>query len=420
MASKSTLTSRDGLHSHQVSVVSRDVTTRRSVTSFWSVRPPSTLETRLHPSVGVVPKDEWDALFPGDVESHDLYRAFEAAPPPGFSLAAITVHDQGRLVAAAPLFRTSYRLDTPFQGAARRLSDRVYARHPRLLSLPVLGIGSPMSDNCNLGLAATLSADERRAALAALLDGFMKAGCAEKTAILAVKSLAEDPWQEADLFEERGFGCVTSVPVVTLPLPYVSLNHYLASLPEKDGSYLKRKLRSAAKIRIEYRTSVEGLEARISDLYEATLKQSAVNYGEFDRLHPAYFSSVLNGLGDRAQLMLCWRGDELLSFQVFLVGANRIIANKIGMKYPEARELNLYFVNWLKMIEFAIERGIPEIEMGATTYAAKLLFGGYMGRRWLYFRFRGGLVNVLTRPLHGLFDFERNDPELQKLASRTG
>jgi hypothetical protein len=85
------------------------------------------------------------------------------------------------------------------------------------------------------------------------------------------------------------------------------------------------------------------------------------------------------------------------------------------MKYPQGRELNLYFINWLKLIEFAIERRIPSVEMGATTYATKILFGGYLERRWLHFRFRGGIWNRLLNPVAPLFDFEKNDPELQKL-----
>jgi hypothetical protein len=113
--------------------------------------------------------------------------------------------------------------------------------------------------------------------------------------------------------------------------------------------------------------------------------------------------------------MLCWRGEELLSFQQFLVGRDRVLAKQIGMQYPAARELNLYFVNWLKLIEFAITHRIPRVEMGATTYHTKLLFGGYLERRFLHYRFRADLANRLLRPVAPLFDFERNDPELRKL-----
>ena len=74
----------------------------------------------------------------------------------------------------------------------------------------------------------------------------------------------------------------------------------------------------------------------------------------------------------------------------------------------------------IKIIEIAAQRGIPEIEMGATTYAAKLLFGGHLERRWLHFRFRRGWLNRVARPFYGFFDFERNEDELKKLAAERG
>ena len=47
--------------------------------------------------------------------------------------------------------------------------------------------------------------------------------------------------------------------------------------------------------------------------------------------------------------------------------------------------------------------------------ATKLLFGGYLDARLLYFRFRNPIWNSILSPLASFFDFERNDPELQKL-----
>jgi hypothetical protein len=74
-------------------------------------------------------------------------------------------------------------------------------------------------------------------------------------------------------------------------------------------------MRSATQVRIEYRSSVVGLEARIAELFESTLKQSKVDYGDFEKLDPDYFPSVVHAVGDKALLMQCWQGEELLSFQ---------------------------------------------------------------------------------------------------------
>ena len=373
------------------------------------------LTFRTFSSVSAIARSAWERMLPGEPESWDFYSAVESVPPPGFTLGAIAALDGERVVAAAPLFRVAYRIDTPLQGRLRQVTDWVHARAPRLVGFPVIGIGSPMADNCALGFAPELSDADCAQVFDGLLRHLAGEARAHKSALIAVKSLDRSAEVLAGPLGRHGYRCVTSVPLAMLDLPYRSLDHYLDSLPDKTGAYFRRKLRSASKVRIEYRASVAGLEARLGELFESTLKQSKVDYGDFEKLNPDYFAKVVHGMGEGAQLMLCWRGEELLSFQLFLVGADRVLAKQIGMKYPEGRELNLYFVNWLKLLEFAIERRIPSVEMGATTYATKLLFGGYLERRWLHFRFRGALWNSVLSPVAPLFDFERNDPELQKL-----
>jgi predicted N-acyltransferase len=375
----------------------------------------SRLTIKSYASVSSIPRAAWERLLPGEPESWDFYSAVESVPPPGFKLGAIAALDGETFVAAAPLFRVGYRIDTPLQGRWREISDWVHARWPRLVSFPVIGIGSPMSDNCALGFAPELSDADCAHAFEGMLNHLAQLAKIDKSALLAVKSLDRSAEVLDEVLRGRSFKRVTSVPLAMLDLPYRSLDHYLDSLPDKTGSYFRRKMRSVKKIRIEYRSSIVGLEARIAELFDNTLKQSKVDYGDFEKLDPQYFPKVVHGMGDKAQLMLCWQGEELLSFQLFLVGRDRVLAKQIGMKYPQGRELNLYFVNWLKLIEFAIEHRIPCVEMGATTYATKILFGGYLERRWLHFRFRNGLWNRMLNPVAPLFDFEKNDPELKKL-----
>jgi predicted N-acyltransferase len=376
------------------------------------------LSVRFHPSIAEVPEPEWDALFPGSPERWAFYRAAEEAAPGEVWLGAVTVRSAcGALVAAAPAFRIAYRLDTPFQGRLRIAMDRLNALWPGLARIGVLGLGSPMSDGLSLGFAPAADEPARAQALSALLDGLMAEGHRRKGTILALKGLAGENAALEHVLAGKGFGKVTSVPVAMLPLPRGTLDDYLASLPRKRAAYFRRKLAPKAALRIEYRTNIDGLENEIHSLYEATLAQSNVGYGDLDKLPPGFFARLLARMGEDARLMLCWQDDRLVSFQVFLVGTRRIVAYKIGMRYPEARDLNLYFINWLEMIEFATGRGISEIEMGATSYASKLLFGGHLERRWLHFRFRRPLSNRISRTFHHHFDFEANDAELQKLAA---
>jgi hypothetical protein len=123
-------------------------------------------------------------------------------------------------------------------------------------------------------------------------------------------------------------------------------------------------------------------------------------------------------LGDRLQVLLGWEGDELMSMITLLVGSECINARDFGMKYPRGRELNLYFLSLLKTIEYAIERRMSALDMGVSLYPTKLQFGGRLERKWLYLRFRRALSNRIFGPLVPLFDFERNEPELQALLKK--
>jgi len=354
-------------------------------------------------------------MLAGDPECHEFYRAVEKTPPRGFTLGAISVSEGDRILAVAPVFQVDYRLDTALQGGLGRITNWIHARVPGLMSLSLIGIGSPMSDNCTIGFLPELDPGERASVFGAMLDRLKQEARARRISLLAIKGLGGLACELGQTLGEHGYLHITSMPVAMLPLPFGTFDAWLNSLPKKERIYFRKKLKSAADLRIEYRTSIKGLEPQIVALFEATLAQSKVDYGDFEQLNAGYMSNVVDRLGEGMQMMLCWKGDELISFQLCLVGRDYIINEQLGMKYPEAREHNLFFVNWLMLVRYAIEKGVGLIEMGATTYATKLLFGGYLERRWLYFRCRWRIATAVIRPFLRFADFERNDPELMKL-----
>jgi hypothetical protein len=373
------------------------------------------LRATLHPSIEAIPRAVWEEMLTGDPESYDYYRAVQPTPPPGFRLGAISVSDAERIRAVAPIFHINYRLDTALQGGLRCATDWLSTRLPGLLSLSVIGIGSPMSDNCAIGFSSELGPSDRVRMFVAMLDRLLEEARAHGISLLAVKSLGGLAGVLGECLTAHGYLRTTTVPLAILPVPFSNFDTWLDGLPKKERIYFRKKLKSADDVRIEYRTSIKGLEAQIFGLFNNTLVQSKVDYGDFEQLHPDYFTRVVDSLGERMQMMLCWKGEQLVSFQLCLIGRDRIINKHLGMKYPEARQLNLFFVSWLLLVRHAIDKRIRVIEMGATTYAAKLLFGGHLERRWLYFRCRWPIATAAVRPFLWLCDFERNDPELRKL-----
>lgn len=373
-------------------------------------------EIRLLSSIAEIPKAAWEEMLPGAPECWDFFRTVERVPPPGFTLGAIAAFEADRILAAAPVFGIEYRLDTPFQGPVRAATDWLHKRWPKLLTRSVLGLGSPMSDSCPIGFAPHLVSFQQRRIFSGLLAALEREAQTRGTSILAIKSLGSQAEQLAPSLGKHGYHRVTNLPVVALPVRGSSLDEHLFTLPKKTRTYMQRKLRLLPELRIELRNSAAGVEDKLFPLFENTRNQSPSRYGEFEDLNCDLFREVMGKLGERATLMLCWKGDKLMSFLLMLVAPDCVIGKYIGMVYPEGRELNLYFVMALKMIEMAIERGIGRVEMGVTTYPTKLLFGGHLERRWLYYRCMNRFQDAAIHAFDFLFDFERNDADLRDLA----
>jgi signal transduction histidine kinase len=383
-------------------------------------RDASQFQADVLPGVRAIARSSWTALFPGDCEGWDYYTACEAAPPPAFAFSAIAVTMRGRVVAAAPIFRLTYRLDTPLQGSWRPLGTWLNRRLPRLVNLPVMGLGSPLADRCHLGVAADLSARERTAAVRTLLTGLDAHAAALNVPIVAIKDLPDQQLAAAaQPLKEARFTRVASLPVAVLDLPFAGEEAYLASLSAATRKDIRRKLKRAANVRVEMRTSLAGIEPAIVALYDETRLQSGVDYGDFEKLSPNYFAEVMTRVGERAVLMLYWMGQELIGFNLLLVERDRIIDKFIGMHYPIAREHNLYALSWMTNVRFCLERGIQHMQTGQTAYAAKLRFGSRLDKLWVCFKHRGKVLNGIFRTFGPLMAFDKMDPDLAVLHKKT-
>lgn len=371
---------------------------------------------RIVESVAEIAASAWDACLPGEAECHAYYRACEeaaAASGMGLRVAALVAERNDEIVAVAPLFRLSYRLDTPLQGRLRRLGDALFRHLPGLLTLKALCIGSPYAERCHLGFSPRLDEAGRSAALDAILEALSRQGTAEGVQLLVWKDLAPaEEFEAANLLKQAGFARIASLPVAVLDLPFPDEGGYLATLSAATRKDIRRKLGKAGEVRIEFRSGISGLEAEIDALYESTRRQSGLDYGDLEVLPQGYFASVSQALGERAVFALYWVGAELCAFNLLLVEADRVIDKFLGMRYPLAREHNLYAVSWMANIRFCIARGVGLFQSGQTAYASKLRFGSRLVPSALHVRHRATALQWVLRRLSPWIGFDRFDPDL--------
>lgn len=369
--------------------------------------------------VSAVPEQDWRRFFPDDAEDWSYYRAIEFTPPPGFQFEAIGVRCGDKLVAAAPVFRVTYRLDTPLQGRWRPIGDWLNRNAPRLVGLPVMGLGSPLTDRCHLGFDPLLSLSERAEVLKVLLDGLDRHACAQRVPLLAIKDLVDGAAQSlhGDI-ERAGFSRIAGLPVCVLDLPFASEAEYIKSLSANNRSTLRRKIKAAGKVDVSVVRSIAGLEDELFELYEETRRNSRFDYGDFEQLSPAYFRDVMAALGDRAAVILCHVDGRLLAFKLMFIEEHRVIDKFWGMRYPIGREHNLFFVAWMEAVRFCIANGKTSLQSGQTAYAQKVKLGSRLDRLWVYFRHRNKLTNRVFRTVAPLIAFDKMDPELREIRKR--
>ena len=382
---------------------------------------PKNLSASILPGVAAIAEADWTRFFPDDAEGWAYYRTIEAAPPPGFRFEAIAVHDGGHLVAAAPVFHVTYRLDTPLQSRLRPMGDWLHRTVPRLVAHPVIGLGSPLADRCHIGFDPGLSETGRRYAMTALLDGLDRKAAADGIRILAIKDLAD---REARplyaIMESAGYTRMAGLPVCVLDLPFGDAESYIRSLSANNRSVLRRKLKTAGPVELETVTSIAGIEDEIYSLYEETRANSRFDYGDFEQLSPRYFRDVIAALGpDRAAVVLARVDGRLLAMKLLFIEKNRIIDKFWGMRYPDGREHNLFFVCWMEGVRFALTHGARQYQSGQTAYAQKVKLGSRLDPMSVYVRHRWPIVNRIFKRAAPLIAFDRMDPELAEIRKRT-
>ncbi|MDT8333548.1 GNAT family N-acetyltransferase [Roseomonas gilardii] len=372
------------------------------------------------PGIHALPRKAWEACLPGEAEDWAYHAACEAGALPELRIGAAAVRDGRGLVAAVPLFRMSYRLDTPLQEGSGRLGRGLSRLLRPVAEMRLLAVGSPFTERCHLALRPGLTAEREAAALRALLRALETEARAARAPLLAFKDLdAGDAARLEPVLEPAGFRRIASLPVAVLDLGVRAgmggMEAYLASLSAGTRKDLRRKLRGAGAVRIEHREHPGELAAAIEGLYESTRQQSGVHYGSFEELPRDYFRAVAEALPGRVRFVLYWVGGELAAFNLLLLEQDRVIDKFLGMAYPLARQHNLYAVSWAENVRFALETGRHLLQSGQTAYASKLRFGSRLEPSAIFVRHRNPVLNRALRLAAPYLAFDRWDPDLRDM-----
>ena len=301
-------------------------------------------------------RDTWNRLLPGRAEDYDYFRACAQAVPPDFKFGARVVVAGEHTVALAPTFTASYPVQL----------------RPVTIPARIFGLGSPLSDDCPIGIAPGLDTNTRTAALLALLGTDEHAR--RPLDFLVLKDVKDTTRKELHAAASAaGYATVATLPRAVFNLDFAHLPDYLARLDANTRRYLRHAEKRAGAVEIEPLTSLTDDASReLHALYRGQQQAAAVNSGIFDGLAPTFFARIMANKPDTTLLLTYRVGGELVGFSLSVFSENELIPKYVGFRQPAGRQHRLYFINWLRLVEFCLARGIGSISAGQYSYPTKV------------------------------------------------
>lgn len=326
------------------------------------------------------------------IEPPALVRTFAEHPPEGF--------EHFELCSGVPAFSASFDLLTTVDPWVRRVLDTLpfATARRRLLHAHTCFVGTTVSEY------ALFPAREAAGELARCIISSVGADYP----FVIVKDLPADPvlvgeeafaWSQqlAEACAALGFVTLEGQALAYVPIDFASVEEFLARRSHARRKNLRRKLRSAAGLRIEQvpagsQILTEKMMARLYELYLNVYRQSEIH---FDLLTRNFFRALFLDGGSGGIVFLHYAGDALIGFNLCFRTDTMLIDKYIGFAYPEAHRHNLYTVSWFHNLEYALAHGLRYYVAGWTDSGVKRELGAE-------FTFTRHLVYVRNPVLRGI------------------
>lgn len=350
---------------------------------------------RSHSSVHEIGRSGWESCLPDDLEGFAYHSALERSRLEGFTLGYYVAWIHGRPVCVVPHFTMRYDLATTAQGRVRSLLAVARRWVPGQLTLGLSCLGSPETEFCQIGFDASLDHSLREEVLRDMLAFWRADAQSRGIGLLGIKDLSDaDRRRYDDCLRADGYGRVASLPGAVLPVDFASVEDYIATLGPATRKDLRRKLRQRGRVEVEYTRDISAILPQIMAMYRETRDRSD---WVFEEMSEDYFRSVVSG-DEPAAIFAIYRHEGRIVAANLLIEQVSWTLDKLFLMHAAAgRQFNLYFLSWIENIERCIRRGCKTYVAGAAAYDAKLRLGCVLQRKWIYFRHRRALPNLLLR-----------------------
>ncbi len=379
------------------------------------------LRTKVIKKIEEISADQWNNVFPKVPESYYFLKTLDESNFEQFSFYYILVYERkqsfpdrphaklsSKLVGTAPCFTVNYSLDTSMDGPLRRLTNAVKKIAPNIFSIKALVCGIPMGQGQIGNIPCSFDVTEAIVRRMEMLARKIHAP------IIAFKDFDQSYDKILGPLTKKGFLKIESLPTTKMSLTFKDFDEYFKKLSANTRSSLRRKFKKAEPADIECSVADAPDENTLNEAYRLYLQVVNTHDIGFEVLPVDFFKIIARNMPNQAKFFLSKVNGKLAAFMFCLVSQELFLNYFLGFDYEIAREYHLYFINFRDTLNWCIEHGIRNYEMGTTGYDAKRRLGFDFVPLHLYVKMRPRPLRPVLKILSTLLKFENFDPELKR------
>lgn len=337
---------------------------------------------------GVSPAD-LEHLFPEPSSTGHFLTLLEGSGVDGFNLSSIVVLQDEVPVLLLPLFETRFDVSTFVEGWTKKLLQMAGGLIPSLFRPTVLCVGSLVGEWSEIGIDPTIDGNTFESAGSMAFGALRSLAGERKIDVVALYNFNQYGRLPGEVF--KTFTQVHYRSCASLTIDFSSMEEYLSRLSRGARKDLRRKMRSAAAVRVMHSCSISPWLDRVYTLYLETVERSPMAFGTLNRSFFETICEVVSG----AEYTLYFVEEELVAFNLLVVKQAAMEDKFFCMDYELGRHYNLYFLSWLENVRVCVERKIPVYHAGLGTEEVKAHLGATFIPSSILFRHRQSLLNRL-------------------------
>lgn len=357
----------------------------------------------------------WAQAFSTERKDHRYYELVEDTIHQGFDYRYFIVRDVGgEICAVQPFFLLDQDLLAGIGHPVRKAAGFVRRWWPGFMQMRTLMVG------CTAGEGHLDRADElSRCWDAKLLARAIKKHARDlKARLIVLKEFPAEYRVPLECFLHHGYTRIPSLPMVNLNLDYTDFDDYMKrGIGRGMRSHLRRKFRDAAQSAPIEMSIVTDVTPIIDDIYPLYLQVYERSTLRFEMLTKEYLCRIGRLMPDKVRFFIWRQSGKPIAFSLSVVHGNAIYNEYLGLDYPVALKLHMYFYAFRDIMTWAIANGYKRYLSTGLSYDPKWHLRFQLYPLDLYVRHTSRILNVALKWILPLLEPTRYDKTLPKFSN---